>query len=276
MRKRREIQLFSISFLDLLSGALGAVIILYVAIPKNKNVDPQDKLIKEQLTLELASSQDEVKKLKSDLEKSKESLTKAESLNSNATNAIPGQGANLDIGFKFKGQTIVFLIDTSYSMIDEDRIGQVKAGIKMLITSLPAKYKIEVVQYPLGERAPFKTMWGDIKEATSINKMDAFDFVYSLTPSGGTPTRDALLFVLRNYEGISDIVLLSDGAPTLHNSNKKDDIFDILRVVRESNPTKVQINTIGVGAEFIKDKTSDRYKFLSLLSEQSGGFFVGF
>ena len=35
MRKRREIPLFSISFLDLLSGALGAVIILYVALPKN-------------------------------------------------------------------------------------------------------------------------------------------------------------------------------------------------------------------------------------------------
>ena len=38
MRKRRQIELFSISFLDLLSGALGAVIILYVAIPKNKPV----------------------------------------------------------------------------------------------------------------------------------------------------------------------------------------------------------------------------------------------
>lgn len=278
MRKRREIQLFSISFLDLLSGALGAVIILYVAIPKNKpvEVDPTDKIVREQLSVELASSKDEVKKLQQELEKTKENLAKAESLQSTATNTIPGQGANLDIGFKFKGQTIVFLIDTSYSMVDEDRIGQVKAGIKMLITSLPVKYKIEVVQYPLGERAPFKTMWGTIREATSLNKMDAFDFVYALRPSGGTPTRDALLFVLRNYENVSDIVLLSDGAPTLHNSNKKDDIYDILRAVRESNPSKVQINTIGVGSEFIKDKTSDRYKFLSLLSEQSGGFFVGF
>ena len=43
MRKRRAIELFSISFLDLLSGALGAVIILYVAIPKNLPVTaPKD------------------------------------------------------------------------------------------------------------------------------------------------------------------------------------------------------------------------------------------
>jgi hypothetical protein len=46
MRKRRQIELFSISFLDLLSGALGAVIILFVAIPKeqNKNVSSDQKL----------------------------------------------------------------------------------------------------------------------------------------------------------------------------------------------------------------------------------------
>ena len=31
---KKEINIFSISFLDLLSGALGAVIILYIIIPK--------------------------------------------------------------------------------------------------------------------------------------------------------------------------------------------------------------------------------------------------
>ena len=36
MTKRREISVFNIAFLDLLSGALGAVIILYIAVPKSK------------------------------------------------------------------------------------------------------------------------------------------------------------------------------------------------------------------------------------------------
>ena len=31
-----------------------------------------------------------------------------------------------------------------------------KAGMKMLITSLSRDYKIEVIHFPLGERAPFK------------------------------------------------------------------------------------------------------------------------
>ncbi|MBT5092887.1 MAG: hypothetical protein HOM21_01505, partial [Halobacteriovoraceae bacterium] len=34
--KRRETSVFNIAFLDLLSGALGAVIILYIVVPKTK------------------------------------------------------------------------------------------------------------------------------------------------------------------------------------------------------------------------------------------------
>lgn len=278
MRKRRPIELFSISFLDLLSGALGAVIILYVAIPKNKPVAiPTENVVQEKLKADVASSKDEIERLKAELQETKNKLAAAEivPVESNVPAEVQG-GANLDVGFKFKGKNVVFIIDTSYSMIDEDRMGQVKAGIKMLLTSLPSAFKIDIVQFPLGERAPFRSMWGTTKEFYKANKMDAFEFIYSLRPSGGTPTRDTLLFVLKNYEGVSDIVLLTDGAPTYHNSNKKDDIYEILRLVREANSTKVQINTIGVGSNFLNDKLSEQYKFLSLLSSENNGFFVGF
>lgn len=278
MRKRRAIELFSISFLDLLSGALGAVIILYVAIPKNKPVEaPKEDIVKEMLKKDLASSQSKVDELTKQL---KEAMQKAATVHAPVVENPPDEpvagGANLDIGFKFKGKEIVFIIDTSYSMIEEDRMGAVKAGIKMLLTSLPGNYKIEIIQFPLGERAPFRSMWGDIRDFKAMNKMDAIDFVQALKPSGGTPTRDTLLFVLKNYESISDIVLLTDGAPTYHNSNKKDDIFEILRLVREANPRKVQINTIGVGSNMLKDQTSNEYKFLNLLASENKGFFVGF
>ena len=286
MRKRREIPLFSISFLDLLSGALGAVIILYVAIPKNVPKAEDQNVVKSETfaaTLkDLNAAKDEVAKLKDEIREKDEKLKElgkpvpALPIGAVAVAESSGERNDLDIGFKFKGKKIVFAIDTSLSMQDEDRIGQVKAGIKMLFTSLPPAYNIDVVQFPQGERAPFKSLFGTVKEANTMNKLDAFDFVYRMRPSGGTPTRDVLLFILKNYEGITDIVLLSDGAPSLHNSNQKDDIYDILRVVRENNPTKIQISTMGVGSDFIKDKTSDRYKFLHSLSEQNNGFFVGF
>ena len=278
MRKRRAVELFSISFLDLLSGALGAVIILYVAIPKNNPIEaPKDDIVKELLKKDLASSQSKVEKLTKKLNEALQKSAAAQTFVVETPSEDPmAGGANLDVGFKFKGKEIVFIIDTSYSMIEEDRIGAVKAGIKMLLTSLPGSYKIEIIQFPFGERAPFRSMWGDIRGFKAMNKMDAIEFVQALKPSGGTPTRDTLLFVLNNYESISDIVLLTDGAPTYHNSNKKDDIFEILRLVREANLRKVQINTIGVGSNMLKDQTSNDYKFLNLLALESKGFFVGF
>jgi uncharacterized protein YegL len=277
MRRRRPIELFSISFLDLLSGALGAVIILYVAIPKSKPIEvPKDEVVQEILKKDLASSRESIQELRKELEEAKTKLASVPVVATTPPESAIQGGLDADIGFKFKGKNVVFIIDTSYSMIEEDRMSQVKAGLKMLLTSLPGSFKVEVVQFPLGERAPFRSMWGTTKEFTGINRMDTFDFIYSLRPSGGTPTRDTLLFVLRNYEKVSDIVLLTDGAPTFHNSNRKDDIYEILRLVRENNPEKIQINTIGVGSNFLKDKTSEQYKFLSLLSSENNGFFVGF
>jgi Mg-chelatase subunit ChlD len=272
MRKRREINVFSISFLDLLSGALGAVIILYVAIPKNTTPVVSEDPVKELLTQDLKIAEAQLSSAEKQIKELKAKLSTLET----QTPAEASKGADLDIGFKFKGRNIVFLIDTSYSMTDEDRMGQVKAGLKMLLTAMPKTYKVEIIHFPFGSQAPFKSLWGVTKETISENKTDAMDFIYRLRPYGGTPTRETLLFALRNYTEASDIVLLSDGAPTFHNSNKKDDIFDILRVVREENRRKIQINTIGVGSDFIHDKTSNQYKFLQLLAEESGGFFVGF
>jgi Mg-chelatase subunit ChlD len=283
MRKRREINAFSISFLDLLSGALGAVIILYVAIPKGvPQIDvPRTDLVKEAMAKELSESKVKMSKAEAQIKTLEEELAKLKiapvPVAQIEKKESDGNGSSeYDVGFQFKGNKIVFLIDTSLSMIDEDRMGQVKAGLKMLLTSMPSGHQIELIQFPYGERAPFRSLWGTTKTSGKFNKQDAFDFIFRLRPSGGTPTRDALLFALQNYENITDIVLLTDGLPTFHNSNKRDDIFDILQIVRESNKTKVQINTIGVGTDFLTDKTSPQYQFLSLMAQETGGFFVGF
>ncbi len=277
MRKRRPIELFSISFLDLLSGALGAVIILYVAIPKNHlPLKNEKKPETDKLNIELSLSRQKISKLEAELEITKKMMSEKLTVPTQITAESTPPDKFDDVGFKFKGKEIVFIVDTSYSMTEEDRMGQVKAGIKMLLTSLGGSYKVDIVQFPLGERAPFRSMWGDTKEFKGMNRADAFDFIYSLKPLGGTPTRDTLLFVLENYENISDIILLTDGAPTLHNSNTKDDINEILKDVRSKNVNKVQINTIGVGQAFLKDKNSEQFKFLNSLSLESSGFFVVF
>jgi hypothetical protein len=272
MRKRREINIYSIAFLDLLSGALGAVIILYVALPKQPTAAVEPSPMEQVLIAEQQQSQLQLTKLQAQLEQAQKEL-QAQKITPPIVNEPK---IDADIGFKFKGKKVVFLIDTSYSMMDEERMGQVKGGLKMLLTGLSADYQVDIVQYPLGERAPFKSFWGRTREVTPTTRQEAFEFIYSLRPNGATPTREALLFILKNYEGISDIVLLSDGAPTLHNSNRPDNIADILQVLRAENSGRVRINTIGVGSDFVSNVQSDKYKFLSQLALEHDGFFMGF
>jgi hypothetical protein len=281
MRRRRSVEVFSLSFLDLISGALGAVIIMYVAVPKAK--EKTIEIVAPAATVSLSDYQDLEKKV-SLLEKinqeqalqAEELKTAFDKLSMVKTLEAPEPDSSYDVGFKFKGKKIVFVIDISRSMLQEDRIGQIKAGLKMLLTGMPPSYQVDLVIFPNGEAAPFKPFWKELKPMTLTHKSQLFDFLYSLKPDGATPTREVLTYALNHYPDLSDVILLTDGEPSLHNSLIKDDIYDLLTHVMRQNEKKVQISTIGVGGEILKDQTSAPYQFLKLLSEQNQGFFVGF
>jgi len=290
MARRREVNVFSLSFLDLISGALGAVIILYVAVPKGNPLQQQlDQVVKDVKSRDakMREMQEELEQLRSLRESAQKAIAENETLKATQTPVEPieedntQEGTGLEVGFKFKGKNIVFVLDTSKSMefLDQghDRMGQVKAGLKMLITSMPASFNIDVVQFPNGERSPYRALFGKTHPLSKEAKLDVIDFVYALHPFGGTPTREVLNYVFNNYRDVTDIVLLTDGEPSLHNSNIKDDIYEILNGVRKLNQgSRVQISTIGVGGDVLHDKTAKSYQFLRLLAEQNAGFFVGF
>lgn len=284
-RPRREINLFSLSFLDMISGALGAVIILYVAVPKarpDQTELSELKVAHAKQSQELTTLQQSASTVSALQEQLKRVTVENEALRQQVASAppVPGPetgGEGLEVGFKFKGKNIVFIIDTSRSMLEEDRMGQVKAGLKMLLTSMPASYNADIVQFPNGMRTPYRFLYGKTQKLNAGTKLEIFDFIYGLKPLGATPTRDVVKFVFANYKDVTDIVLLTDGEPSIHNSSLKDDIHDLLVSIRAMNPgTHVQINTIGVGEEVLHDKTGRPYQFLKLLAEQNAGFFVGF
>ncbi len=290
MPKRRESAPFNLALLDIITGALGAVIILYVAVPKANPLEEKMDEIKEMVE----RKEENIKELKAELEQLKvlrASAQKAILENEDLRKQISetnieekvveqkkeNDGQTLDIGFKFKGRSIVFAIDTSRSMLDEDRMSQVKAGLKMLLLSMPKGYAIEIVQFPNGRRSAYRSLFGQLKPLGIEAKFDAMDFIYAMKPLGATPIRDTLNYIFTNYKEITDIVLLTDGEPSIHESPIKDDIYDLLTHISKVNGVrKIQINAIGVGQEVLKDKTGNAYQFLKLLSEQHGGFFVGF
>jgi hypothetical protein len=291
--KRRDAGGFNLALLDIITGALGAVIILYVAVPKANPLEEQLNKIKEvayQREDEIKDLKKELKQLRELKESAQKAILENEELKQQIVTKMEekveqpetpststNDGQTLDIGFKFKGRNIVFAIDTSRSMLDEDRMGQVKAGLKMLLLSMPAGYSIDIVQFPNGRRSAYKPLFGTLKKLGVETKHDAMDFIYAMKPLGATPIRDTLNYVFKNYPDISDIVLLTDGEPSIHESPLKDDIYDLLKHISTLNKIrKVQINAIGVGQEVLKDKTGNAYQFLKLLAEQHTGFFVGF
>ena len=294
MIKRREIQVFSISFLDLLSGALGAVIILFIAVPKAQMKKDIKKIqvapvLKDQMgkKIQIIKQEQKLKNKISGLQHQvfetiqennslKREIQELNNKLSVKTEQKPATNLPVDVGFKFKGKKIIFIIDVSGSMFYEDRIGQVKAGLKMLITSMSNNFAIDVVHYPNGNESNYNALWSSMMETTQENKLDVYEFLHSLRPYGPTPTRDAIAYVLENYHDASDIVLLSDGAPTVGKTNKRDSIKDLLKFIKNKNTNNIQINTIGVGSNFLKDVENDKYVFLNSLAKEHKGFFVGF
>lgn len=308
MAGKKEVTGLNIALLDILTGALGAVIILYVAVPKgatkkqevaskatiavqekeilklHAQIKSKDKKVEElqKIVLELEGENNMLKKRGEKQQVELEGLRSLASMRSGPDSAekenqnFRGKGLPVDVGFKFKGKNIVFIIDVSGSMVREDRIGQVKAGLKMLITSMPSDYKLDVIHFPGENRSFYRPLWKDLNPLDPQRKDQVYNFLLKLRARGYTPTRKALTYALKNYPEASDIVLLSDGAPTNGNSNRQADISRLLLDVEKLNKNKVRINTIGVGSSFISKKDSKAYVFLRELARDHGGFFFGF
>ena len=362
---KRDINIFSISILDILSGALGAIIILYVIMPKFTadtidqlkelesidaaivQVDKLEDMIKQlensvdkelfqkiedqieelkqtiqtlkievkSIQKQLKQAQDKIVDLENTIKKKEEEIAKAkeqikklqeeiEKLNkqNEELKAYKIWMANcgfdlkddcpskVDIGFKFQGKNILFIIDVSGSMAPskennwEDRLAYVKSGIKMLITTMGVDFKFDVIKFPDCGKTKcysYKANWGMFKSATKYNKKQQYLFIKNLEAYNYTPTREVLKYALTNYSSLTDIVLLSDGEPTIINNVTNqweyDDIPDILREIKSINKSNVRINAIGVGADFSNDPNSAKVQFMKKLTYQNGrGFFVDF
>lgn len=292
MRRKKEINVFNISFLDLLSGALGAVIILFISVPKNEAVDSSTQVKKATCTIEKkllnkcvdqSKAKDKViqegrltiKQLKEEIANLQAQVASAKEVKEPPKTPTISKNGDHEVGFDFKGKNIVFLIDVSGSMAGE-KLGQVKAGLKMLIASMGEDYKVDIVYFPHSPRQDYYSLWGITQGMSTMDvKNEVYNFLAKLMPRGSTPTRSALLYTLNNYPELTDIVLLSDGVPTLSGSSRKDNISSLIEEIVTKNSRDVQVNTIGVGQNKFS-KGSNLYQFLKTLADKTNGFYYGF
>ena len=181
-RQSREINIFNLSMLDVMTGALGAVLIIMIVLLTQKigleSMSCQD--VKSELidtSQNLIATKDELQATRAELQKYREehpesiekvstvtklinttvdniknTIKKVSDINTEMMQTMDHDDDEL-VAFKIPHK-IVMVLDLSGSMsaennkYGEDRLSQVKAALKMFIAAMDERYQIDIVFFP--------------------------------------------------------------------------------------------------------------------------------
>ena len=278
MRSRKsDIQVFSISFLDVLSCALGAVIILLVIAP----MSPPTPEAKISVIQNLQSMIQSLKTKSSKLEKQVEFLKEK----NKSEKKIKEQTSPSVFGLPLVAEDAVFVIDVSKSM--DWQIDNLYNTIESLLMSCDVK-KFRFLyydKYVYDSQRYWPYGW---YAGTNTNKQIALNssrkILSSLinTEPYATNSGDALYAALK-YSETDVIYFITDGFPTWGDT----DVNFILNKVNRLNRNRTIINSVMVGLPgattnrygrvvFLPEaRPKELYDFLHQLAEQNGGAYVG-
>jgi cell division protein FtsB len=267
-KKNREINIFSMSALDLFASALGAFILIslilfpYYLKVDQKFVEENERLKKqlEKLQKENKAKDKQIIDLKDEL---KNSQKEVEDLQSKLKDAVKFSL----LGLKTKAESFVLVMDMSGSMKQYEDI--MRNTMDRLIEPLGDKNAVQIIGYQ-GVYPDYQLhSWNtptNMYKMTSTNKTYALNYADGLVYKfdGGTPTRLALLEALK-YSDAEAIILLTDGAPN-------SDPYAIIDEVTSINNGKKEIHTVAIGNYRDKKVLTE---FLINLAEKNRGNFIG-
>ncbi len=171
--------------------------------------------------------------------------------------ASPGQELDKT---KVLPKDIIFVMDTSGSMYDEDKITYAQKALKFCLSNLNGKDRFNVVTF--NSVTDFYS--NKLVDGTEENIKKAKTFVDTLKPLGGTNIDEAFLVSLKQFADEKRpqyIVFLTDGLPT----QGETDTNVILKHISAENKTKARIFSFGVG-------TDVNTLLLDLMAEQNQGY----
>ena len=137
---------------------------------------------------------------------------------------------------------IVFVLDTSGSMSDDNKIGKAKAALRFGVNALNPRDRFNIVSFAGEEHL----MTAGLITADDKGKREALEFIENLKATGGTNINDALLAALKQLpksEAPQMVVLLTDGQPTVGITTAS----KIIGNVGTANKTNARVFTFGVG-----------------------------
>jgi len=155
------------------------------------------------------------------------------------------------------GKAVTFVIDTSGSMAEQDKMSRAKAALRHCVERLNDKDTFNVIRFSSDVEAfrPGLVSAGAERKA-------ALEFIDTLEPAGGTAIHDALAKALQTSGADAPIIVfITDGRPTVGETETQ----KIVAAVAAGNPHHARLFTFGVGSTV-------NTKLLDQLAAQHGGF----
>lgn len=284
MRSRNgDIQVFSLAFLDVLSCALGAVLILLITLPISEPKLETKSNIIQKLKVLMSSVVDQNKNLEKTVERL---IKKNNELISNKSIKVDKKNINPSLfGLPLTANYAVFIIDVSGSMSWQG--DNLYTTIESLLSSCEVKnyrfifFDSEV--YHSGTYWKHNWLKGSQKnKEITLKEIKDNLYDYIISEPAGTNSGDALHVALK-YKEADVIYFITDGHPTVGEKN----VDNILSSVKYHNKHNAIINSIMIGLPgttldaygkvvFLPDANpKSLYDFLHDLAYQNNGVYVG-
>lgn len=143
---------------------------------------------------------------------------------------------------EYSAKDVVFVVDTSGSMSEDNKMEKAKSALLYGIRILRPQDRFNVISFA-GEEHLMET---GLISADDSGRRRGEEFVKSLRPVGGTNINQSLLTSLRQFADGSRpriLIFLTDGLPTVGETN----IHRIVDNVREAQKPGIRLFTFGVG-----------------------------
>jgi Ca-activated chloride channel family protein len=160
---------------------------------------------------------------------------------------------------KIVKKDIIFVCDTSGSMMSNGKIDQARKALAFCVNSLNEGDRFALITFS-GDVRYFKK---ELVPATKDAVEEAEKYIDGLKALGGTALNDAVLAALdvaKDAKNVPMIIFLTDGNPTIGEQN----VQTILKNVEKANKTETRLFVFGVGYDV-------NTKLLDLLAEQNRG-----
>ncbi len=166
---------------------------------------------------------------------------------------------------KIAAKDIVFVLDTSGSMSENNKLDQAKKALQFCLKNLNQADRFELVRFST-EAEP---LFGALAENTDKNRTKAEDYIKELKPMGGTAIEEALVKALgpAGAKGDRDrpyfIVFLTDGRPTIGNTDEDQILAGVAKAL-DGRP--IRVFSFGIGTDInthLLDKLADKTRGVS-------------